>query len=141
MNELERAAKHWSNPPPIPSRTRWWQSSFIVSHINNNICGEFVNGTHGGDAKLIRSVSEVTLPQGISVGCGAAFHEIKLLEANIVGHFDLYEISEERIKKIKDAATRAGVLDRIDIFNANPLGLNHKKNMILCIGKMHCTIC
>jgi SAM-dependent methyltransferase len=69
------------------------------------------------------------------VGCGTAFHEIKLLEANVVGHFDLYEISEDRIKKIKDAATKAGVLDRIDIFNVNPLELNHKKKYDLVYWK------
>src|SRR5215468_1077917 len=54
MDQVQRATDYWSQPPPLPPRTRWWQSRLIVRHINRRICGFEVDGTEGGDIELIK---------------------------------------------------------------------------------------
>ena len=79
--DLEQAARHWSAPPKMANRTRWWQSPTIVKHINKNFSGVPAMGTDGGDIELLRSISEGPLRRAVSIGCGNAFHEIKILQA------------------------------------------------------------
>ncbi len=81
MVDLEQAARHWSAPPKMANRTRCWQLPTIVKHINKNFCGVPAMGTDGGDIELLRSISEGPLRRAVSIGCGNAFHEIKILQA------------------------------------------------------------
>jgi SAM-dependent methyltransferase len=63
------------------------------------------------------------VPRAVSVGCGAADKEIGLLEAGVVEHFDLWEISPKLAEEGRAQALRRGVGDRIsykvgDVFSA-----------------------
>jgi len=113
--QTKRAAEYWSAPPSRPTRTRWWESRTIVQHINRVICGYPVEGTDGGDIQLIRQMSVGTpLAVGVSIGCGNAYHELKMLESGVVDRFVLYEIAETRIVQAKEHAARLGLSERIE---------------------------
>ncbi|HSW05527.1 class I SAM-dependent methyltransferase [Aquabacterium sp.] len=113
---LARAAEHWSQPSTAPARSRWWQSRSVCRHINQRYCGTPAEGTHGGDIELLRKIAGGTrLERGISIGCGSGYHELKLLEADVVGHFTLYEISEKRAADALQSARAMGLQDRVSI--------------------------
>jgi SAM-dependent methyltransferase len=50
--------------------------------------------------------------RGLSVGCGNAAKELRLLQDGLVGSFDLFEITENRVAKGKTAAKQYGVESR-----------------------------
>lgn len=113
---LAQAAQHWSRVVPTPARAHWWQSQRICGHINQRYCGVPAAGTHGGDIELLRRVSGgVRLERAVSVGCGLAFHELKLIEAGVVGHFTLFEISQARADQALASSRRMGLADRISV--------------------------
>lgn len=116
QSRLARAAEHWSKVQAGPQRTRWWQSPLIVSHINRNYCGKAVRGTDGGDIELLRQIGEGRCyERAVSVGCGGAHHEIRLLQEDVVGAFDLFEISEARAEAALARARQLGLEDRVTI--------------------------
>lgn len=116
MNDAEQTAAHWNAPPPLPPRTRWWQSRAIVRHINRRIAGEESDGTAGGDLALLRAQNGgVAFARAISVGCGSAYHELELLRAGVVEHFDLYEIAPSRVAAIHARADALGLSTRISV--------------------------
>lgn len=120
--QIKKAAAYWSDPPLRLTRTRWWESRTIVQHINRVICGAPIDGTDGGDIHLIRQMSAgTTLTLGVSVGCGNAYHELKMLEAGLVERFVLYEISDARIAQATDHAARLGLNDRIEFRTGDAL--------------------
>lgn len=108
-----RIAAHFS-ATQAGSRTRWWQSRRITSHINRRICGQALPGTAAGDIALLQSITAGRpCRRGISVGCGLAWHEIQLLRAGVVDAFELYEYSPVRRQSALESAKRAGVVDRL----------------------------
>jgi SAM-dependent methyltransferase len=114
--QLTVASNHWSRQNTGPSRTRWWESHLIVSHINRNYCGRAVRGTDGGDIELLRrTAGGRQFQRGVSVGCGGAYHEIRLIESGVVAAFDLFEISSVRAQQARERAEAAGVGDRVEI--------------------------
>lgn len=114
--DLRIAAKHWSSATTTVNRVRWWQSALIVQHINRNICGKTVSGTEGGDVELLKTLCNGRrLPRAVSIGCGTAYHEFKLIESGIVELFDLYEISETRAELIRKTAQQKGLQNRINL--------------------------
>lgn len=120
-----QTAAHWNAPPPLPERTRWWESKAIIRHINRRIAGEIAgeasDGTAGGDLALLRARNEgVAFGRAVSVGCGAAYHELQLLQAGVVAHFDLVEIAASRVEAIHAAAARMGLSARISVSSADP---------------------
>ncbi|HEX8609670.1 MAG TPA: class I SAM-dependent methyltransferase [Telluria sp.] len=121
MNDMAQTAAHWNAPPPLPLRTRWWQSKAIVRHINRRIAGEESDGTAGGDLALLRAQNGgAAFGRAISVGCGVAYHELQLLQAGVVTHFDLVEIAESRVAAIHAAAARMGLSARISVSSVDP---------------------
>lgn len=114
--DLKVAAKHWSSTTLKSSHSRWWQSNTIVQHINQNICGKRVSGTEGGDIELIKTIlNGRTLACAVSVGCGNAYHEFKLIESGIVERFELYEISETRAEAVIKSAQLKGLQNQVNI--------------------------
>ena len=60
--------------------------------------------------------------RGISIGCGTAGKEITLLRDGVVGHFDLYEVSDVAADQGKVNAEKSGVAERIQYFLSDALG-------------------
>ena len=120
MNDAQQTAAHWDAPPPIPKRTRWWQSKAIIRHINRRIAGEESDGTAGGDAALLLAQNGgAAYGRAISVGCGTGYHELELLRAGVVDHFDLYEIAPSRVAAIHARAGAMGLGTRVSVNNTD----------------------
>lgn len=112
---LETAAAHWS-AQAVEGRLgkNWWEYAAIVRYVNRLICGRPLDGFMAGDLAQLSALLPVgTANRAVSVGCGLASKELVLLRNGVVGHFDLYEISEARIEQATAAAKKAGVEDRI----------------------------
>ncbi|WP_333504442.1 TylF/MycF/NovP-related O-methyltransferase [Nitratidesulfovibrio sp. 1201_IL3209] len=109
---LRATACHWSTPQG-GARTRWWMHPAILRHCNGLVCGHPVDGPWAGLEERMRQLAPGgTFARGVSVGCGSASKELNLLERGLVGSFDLYEVSAERVAVGRDAARRRGVADR-----------------------------
>ncbi|NHZ64071.1 class I SAM-dependent methyltransferase [Massilia genomosp. 1] len=116
-----QTAAHWNAPRSLPQRTRWWQSKAIVRHINRRIAGEESDGTAGGDLALLRAQNDAApFGRAISVGCGTGYHELQLLKAGVVEHFDLVEIAASRVAAIHASAAAMGLSARISVSSADP---------------------
>jgi SAM-dependent methyltransferase len=113
---LRKAGQAWSqaNQHTPQSRSRWWFHPTVVRHLNRLICGRAVDGIGGGDLDVLGRLSGDGFELGVSIGCGTAFRELKLLRAGVVKKFILYEIAETRIQKAIELARTWGVADRIE---------------------------
>ena len=113
---LKTAAAHWdakvkwSSAVPI----RWWQSRQVVRHLNQKMCGHPVDGFAAGVRTWLRQeLGAGVLNRGISVGCGNGGKEMELLKANLVEHFDLFEISQARVDLGEKRASDQGFSSRM----------------------------
>lgn len=104
IEKIQKIGEHWSRVSREAKkigelRLRWWQSPFIIRHINNKVCGEAVDGFSQGLINRTKKLLGDSLPfeRGISVGCGNGTKEINLIRQNVVSSFDLFEFSEQRI--------------------------------------------
>lgn len=57
--------------------------------------------------------------RGISIGCGTAQKEMQLVANDLVGSFDLYELSDLVIAEGEKKAKKLGIQDRINFHNEN----------------------
>lgn len=122
MNEdrstiLRRASEHWSRVTATRDlpRRNWWESPTIVSHINEIVTGEAeIHGQSAGFNELIRTeLGGRVAEKGLSVGCGVGEKEMALVQQGLVGSFDLYEISPERITRGIERAKLLGIQQQI----------------------------
>lgn len=119
-NTAEVIAKHWANNQP-KSTTRWWMHPAILQHVNTVVCGKPVAGPWAGLKLRIQSlVKGGIFARGISVGCGNASKELSLLEDGIVGHFDLFELSADRVLAGKKSAQSLGLEHKVSFYEQNP---------------------
>ena len=110
---LRATARYWSTPRGA-HRTRWWMHPAILRHCNGLVCGAPLDGPWAGlEVRMRELAGGHPLARGVSVGCGSASKELGLLERGIVGSFDLYEISAERVAIGMEAARQQGVADRV----------------------------
>jgi SAM-dependent methyltransferase len=107
-------ALHWSkvtgstDPSGRVLKTRWWQHPPILRHINEKVCGKPVDGFSAGLTLRAHSLlgCRLSLPRGISVGCGNGMKEMKLVKEGIVQAFDLYELADSRIAAGREMAQK-----------------------------------
>lgn len=114
---LRRASEHWSRVSTTRDlpRRNWWESRTIVSHINEVVIGKAgIYGQSAGFNTLIRSeLGGRVAERGLSVGCGVGEKEMALVQQGLVGSFDLYEISSERIARGNERAKLLGIEKQI----------------------------
>lgn len=120
MDEAARKqiGEYWSGAVHKESQAglklRWWQSPFIVRHINLRVCGQPVDGmSHGLMLRARQLLDGRVLGKGVSVGCGNAAKELDLIQSGLVECFDLCEFSEARIAEARARAEKLGLSDRI----------------------------
>lgn len=106
------AAAHWSTPPQ-PGKRRWWQSPTVLRHLNRVVCGEPIDGAWAGLSARLRQRRPQGWDRGISVACGEGVKEMLLIQAGLVRHFDLFEISQTRVERGKALAAERGIADRM----------------------------
>ena len=94
----------------------WWHNSFVVTRINERICGRAVDGRSQGIIEWLKDSYGYLFPleRGISVACANGYKESLFLRAGIVNRFDLYELSEKAIKWGRDLAHQLGLADRMN---------------------------
>jgi SAM-dependent methyltransferase len=94
---------------------RWGDSVHALRHISRLICGKALPAWSDGMIERLRSRHGGRLPfaRACSIGCGDAAKEIELVQAGIVEHFHLFELSEERARHGMYLARQAGLAERI----------------------------
>lgn len=110
----DQIGKYWDQRARTAqsSITRWWQSGTIVSHINRLVCGRRIPGLHAGFHELLKANGR-SFARAVSIGSGHGGKELSLVRANIVEHFELFELSAQRIEVGRAAAEKAGVGGRM----------------------------
>lgn len=94
------------------SRLNWFNKPRLVRYMNRCISPETGNGALGAVQHLLAGA---TLGRGISVGCGDGTKEQRFLEAGLVGHFDLFEVSPTYADAAVRLAAEAGLADRVRV--------------------------
>jgi hypothetical protein len=84
-----------------------------VRHVNRTICGKPLPGAAAGDIALLKNRFPNALETAVSIGCGQGVKEMALLKADVVRHFQLFEIAGQRVEDGKRIAARDGLEDRI----------------------------
>jgi ubiquinone/menaquinone biosynthesis C-methylase UbiE len=122
----QKIGQHWDTQSEKKTlRTRWWQSTAIISHINKNVCGRDVPGLSNGLLELVRRTYGHRFPlnRGISVGSGTGAKEMRLIEQGIVEKMDLYEVSQEMINRGISLAKEQGLSDTVSFIRGDGLQL------------------
>lgn len=91
--------------PPKPNR-RWQDNPQFVAHFDNQMCREFETGYTGA---IRKASGGKTLSRAISVGAGTGVYERDLVKAGLVEHFDLFEVSADRVEQSQKNAADAGM--------------------------------
>lgn len=122
----QRIGAHWDgvSAQTTVARTRWWLVPQVIRHINARICGSPLEGIGDGLLAIARARLEargVALPlaRAVSVGGGHGYKEMRLIEAGLVRHFDIFELSEQRIDKGRADAAAMGLASQVDFHLAN----------------------
>lgn len=132
-------ARHWSTSRSAP-RTRWWMHPAILRHINTVVSGTPVNGPWAGLERRMRQLApRGTFARGLSVGCGNASKELHLLHEGIVEHFDLFDLSRDRVERGRSAAVRQGVSERatFHLQDAFALDLDDQYDLVYWNNALH----
>ena len=121
----EEVGRYWDGVSRTAdaARTRWWQSPTIVRALNQQVCGQPVDGlSAGATLRALAAVEGRTpLARGVSIGGGAGVKERSLLEAGLVQHIDLFELSESRIEQGRAATEAAGLSNRLTFHRSDAL--------------------
>ncbi len=137
--DKENIEKAWTSVPKRLPRTRWWESLAIKQYIAREVCGRDIEDGNWGKAKL-QDLGRV-FDKAISVGGGIGHKEMALLQAGIVQHFDLYELSRQRIATGEERAKALGLEDRITFYYGDFFESEHNKprfyDLVFWSGSLH----
>lgn len=124
--DSQQIGQHWDQVQQdaqagrTPTRTRWWESPTVRRHLNRLLdpaAGDGIDEglTHRARQRLTERgfPKDRGLPRGISIGGGQGIKEMLLLKANLVEHFELYELSKVRIAEGRARAQAEGLADRL----------------------------
>ena len=99
------------------TRRRWWASPRIVRYVNELICGEPLDGWNAGPLRLVEQHFSGGFGSALSIGSGAATKEIALVQQKIVDHFDIYELSAERIAEAQRKVQELGLDEHFHFYH------------------------
>lgn len=96
-------------------RTRWWRHPYVLRQVNERICGQRLPGWGGGMHQLVKDFVGDDLPfeRGISVGGGVGAKEMDVIDAGVVEHMTVFELSTVRIETGRELAEKRGLTDRV----------------------------
>lgn len=102
---------------------RWWESPEVSAYLGELVCGRPCSGTADLAVQGIRGHCGEVLPfaTAVSVGCGSAYKEVALLQAGLVRHFTLYDISEAALAAARGRAEAAGLAHAVTLVCGDPL--------------------
>jgi ubiquinone/menaquinone biosynthesis C-methylase UbiE len=90
-----------------------------IPAINRHIAGKLGGGVRMLDPFLRRICEAGPLDRAISIGCGIAVTERQLVRMGGVRHFDLFDLSSDRLAATERQAAKDGIADRIALHNAD----------------------
>ena len=123
----KKISSAWSTKHSQPRR-RWWQSPKIIRHINKIICSKDISGWNAGPLLLLKHYFQKTnFHDAISIGAGNCSKEISLVEKDIVDHFDIYELSLDRIYEAKKNVEEKGLSDKFNFYCEDYFSLRASK--------------
>ena len=105
----ERVGRRWDQVSRSPIRN-WWHSDKCRDYVNRQISP--VAGSLGPIDALRQAYPGRIFGRAVSVGCGTGAKELKYLTEGVVGHFDLWDLAENRLETGRADAERSGVSER-----------------------------
>ncbi len=112
------SSRHWNRRVRSAFRN-WWNSPKLSDYIETQIGGEGAAASGGVVTAVRARIGDRVLKHGVSIGCGTAGKEMRLLAAGVVEEFDLFEISQQRIERGRRELGRRGLAGRASYFKAN----------------------
>lgn len=109
------AGKKWKKPT---AGHRWGDQPALVGFLNTRICPLHETGIYGA---IREAASAGLLTRAVSIGSGIAAQERELVSRGLVEHFDLFEISPDRIAETNRLAEAEGISDKITTHMADAL--------------------
>jgi len=134
VSHIKKVGNHWNAMYSSAKKKElkaWWDSEFTVRHINRLVFDiDSPILSEGLNQLLIKRLDGRRLKTGISVGCGLATKEIRLLELGIVEKFILFELSEEAIRIGSENAKKSNVIDRVEFRNEDAFQFDYSHSKI-----------
>lgn len=121
-DRLQIAAKHWDREATKKRkwRNKWFLNRQAVEHCNRRICGKPLRREGEGVTELLRQrLGSSTLDKAVSVGCGTGGKELALLKTGLIEKFDLWELSEQRVRLAKENAAKQDLAARVTVRHGN----------------------
>ncbi len=118
QEEEKKIEKAWTGVQKIAGTDPGLHTT-IRKYIFQRVCGNMkleasataLQDYNFGKAKLLEL--NKTFQKALSIGCGNAAKEMAMVEAGIVEHFDLFELSKERIEQGMLLAKEKNIADKI----------------------------
>lgn len=113
LGNRERIAAKWNaHADQRKSGTSWWEIPQYCGYMNLEICGEALPSMSQGAHRRLKKIGP--FERAVSVGCGRATKEQTLLKNGIVGHFDLFDLSDQRLRVAKTRYAEKGLAERAE---------------------------
>lgn len=121
--------------PAKPNR-RWQDNPQFLKYFDDQCCTEFEGGWPGA---LRKASGGTPFKNAVSVGSGTAYGERDLVAKGLVDHFDLYEVSADRIAQSRALAAEAGMSDNFDEHLADALeeDIVERFDLVLWLAALH----
>ncbi|MGC1496723.1 MAG: class I SAM-dependent methyltransferase [Sulfitobacter sp.] len=121
---------------PAKPNTRWSDNEKFLNYFRNQISTEYETGYPGA---LRAATGDKPLTRGVSVGAGTGFNERALVKSGLVNHFDLYEVSADRIRESREFAMSEGLSDNFTEHLADALeeDIQGKYDLVLWDSSLH----
>ena len=121
---------------PAKPNTRWSDNPQFLKYFDDQISTEHETGYPGA---LRAAIGGKPLERGVSVGAGTAFNERALVKAGLVNHFDLYEVSADRIRESREMAEAEGMSENFSEHLADALeeDIVERYDLVLWLAALH----
>lgn len=123
-NSTERITAKWNAQAGKKGKgTSWWEIPAYCGYMNLEVCGAPLPKVSQGAHERLRKMGP--FQKAVSVGCGRATKEQNLLQTGTVQHFDLFDLSDERLRVAQERFVQKGFGDKArfiigDAFDETP---------------------
>ena len=132
----KRIGRRW-NPKSGPRRVRqWYMFEKCQAHMNRAISPEHETGVPGA---IRAAIGDRMLSRAISVGAGQGQKELRLVEAGLVGHITLDDLSEG--SAARESFAEAGHAGRMDYVVGDAFKVADPAALTSSTGTTRCTTC
>ncbi|WP_294622973.1 class I SAM-dependent methyltransferase [uncultured Roseovarius sp.] len=121
---------------PAKPNSRWQDNPRFVEYFQTQMSTAHETGYAGA---LRSATGDRPLPRAVSVGAGKGNKERALVKAGLVEHFDLYEVSADRIAESQRLAAEEGLSANFDEHLADALeeDIVERYDLVLWLSALH----